>query len=231
MWRENVIMLSKEFEKNREFWGKAVAQGNLIYPSEQVIRFIKRNENGRKHMKVLDFGCGAGRNAIALANEGYQVVAMDYNQNLLDIVEGKMNESAKLDIECIKNEGTSVPCKKNSFDRIVANGSLFFDSVDTVRDILKNLFEILKPGGLMWADFRGMDDSLYGMGEKINDYAVRMDGESGREGSTYVFFDRELLRKTYEDVGFEIISFDKSTYTEKNGLINNSWYYVVATKR
>lgn len=90
-------------------------------------------------MKVLDFGCGAGRNAIALANEGYQVVAMDYNQNLLDIVEGKMNESAKLGIECIKNEGTSVPCEKNSFDRIVANSS-FFDSVDTVREILKICF-------------------------------------------------------------------------------------------
>lgn len=224
-------MISKEFEKSRQFWGRAVAQGNLIYPSEQVIRFIKRNENGRKHMKVLDFGCGAGRNAIALANEGYQVVAMDYNQNLLDIVEGKMNESAKLDIECIKNEGTSVPCEKNSFDRIVANGSLFFDSVDTVRDILKNLFEVLKPGGLMWADFRGMNDSLYNMGKKINEYVVQMDKGSGREGSTYVFMNRDILEKMYTEIGFDIVSVDESNYTENNAKMKNQWYCIVATKR
>lgn len=34
--------MSTQFEKTRQYWGSAIKRGNLIYPNDQVIRFIKR---------------------------------------------------------------------------------------------------------------------------------------------------------------------------------------------
>lgn len=64
-------------KRNQEFWAKEVVRANLIWPDEFVIRFVKRNFRNIADTVVLDYGCGAGRNAIALAKEGYQVIAMD----------------------------------------------------------------------------------------------------------------------------------------------------------
>ncbi len=85
----------------------------------------------------------------------------------------------------------------------------------------------------MWADFRGMNNSLYNMGKKINEYVVQMDKGSGREGSTYVFMNRDILEKIYTEteIGFDVVSVDEGNYTENNAKMKYQWYYIVATKR
>lgn len=85
----------------------------------------------------------------------------------------------------------------------------------------------------MWADFRGMNNSLYNMGKKINEYVVQMDKGSGREGSTYVFMNRDILEKIYTEteIGFDVVSVDEGNYMENNAKMKYQWYYIVATKR
>jgi len=59
-------------EKKLEYWQK---------PDESIIKLIKKYDP-TKQTKVLDLGCGIGRHAIAFAQNGFDVVALDSSQSL-----------------------------------------------------------------------------------------------------------------------------------------------------
>lgn len=216
------------FHNTKFFWGKEVQRGKMIWPDEQVIRFIKKNvkiEDG----EILDFGCGAGRNAIALAQEGYDVVAMDYNTEGLDIIKERL-EGTDINIKCVVNNEIQVPLKEESINAIVADGSLFFYTEEVLIQLLNNLKKCLKQEGLFWADWRSKEDSMYGQGEEIAKNLFVLGDGAGRKGCNYYFADKEEIQALYSKVGFEIVSIDSFSYTVNNGTIKNSWWHVVARK-
>lgn len=70
-------------DADKERWNARYASGEYIartHPSELLARWIDRLPRGR----ALDVACGAGRNAIFLASEGYRVEAMDISSVALE---------------------------------------------------------------------------------------------------------------------------------------------------
>lgn len=217
----------QNFENTKEFWEHEIVRARMLYPDEFVIRFAKKNFEPGPDVKILDFGCGAGRNALALAQEGYSVTAMDYNDGGLELLRQRAQAMGVRGITCIRNTGLEVPLNEE-IDAIVADGSLFYyDRSDTVK-LLKNLKQCLREGGLFWADWRNKEDSMYGKGEKIEEGLFKLGADSGRGGCNYFFADREELEGIYGEAGLEIISFDTYYYTKENGSTQCSWYHIVA---
>ncbi len=211
----------------KEFWNNEILKANLIWPNENVIRFVKRNVKDTNKV-ILDFGCGAGRNAIALAQEGYNVIAMDYSKQAIELAVQKAKAN-NIDIDFRINSDT-IPLQPGSVDVIVANGSLFYSSVTETIEMLRKLKNIMSEDGIFWADWRTKEDSLYGMGKEIEPNFFEMNKESGREGCSYHFFDEKQLREIYKETELEIISFDKFEYTENNGKKKSSWFHIVSRK-
>ena len=94
--------MNLEFENTRRFWGNEVVRGNLIWPDENVIRFVKRNY--KPGNIILDFGCGTGRNAVALSKDGYNCIAMDYTEKAINFIKQKAKEE-NLNISTVKKYG------------------------------------------------------------------------------------------------------------------------------
>ena len=94
--------MDSQFEKTRKFFRKEIVRGNLLYPDEYVIRFVKRNYKDAENTTILDFGCGAGRDSLALACEGYNMIAMDYTEESINIINKKKGD---LPIKAIMNKG------------------------------------------------------------------------------------------------------------------------------
>lgn len=211
------------FEKSREYWADIVVKGDLRYPEPQVIRFVKKNLFSGA--KILDFGCGAGRDSLALASEGYEMIAMDYNQAGLEMLREKNSK-----IKTICNTGIEVPLEENSVDGVFADGSLVGNDKKVTVELLKNLCRVIKPGGYMWADLRTKNDYLYGKGEKIGDDFFLLGAETGMGNLTYQFYEEKGLREVYEKAGFKVISVDVGGFTQNNQQIRKEWYYVVAQK-
>lgn len=95
--------------------------------------------------RILDLGCGSGRDAKHFFEDGYEVVGIDISQGLLNIAQKK-----NPDITFIKGSFLQLPFEDNTFDGIWAYASLVH--LETTKDVLKALTEcrrVLKPNGVM----------------------------------------------------------------------------------
>ncbi len=130
-------------------------------------------------MRILDAGCGSGRDVIAFKEAGYEVEAFDASAEICRLASEKTGiEVRQLRFEELEGE--------DAYYGIWACASLLHVKPEDLPDVLQRLHRLLKPEGVLYASFK------YGTGEREKD---------GR-----FFFDltedtcRDLLRKA----GFSI---------------------------
>lgn len=78
----------KDYYKAYEKKYKQVYKENMLWSSKlftpDVINFIN-DYKVNKQDRILDLGCGEGRNAIYLLEKGYNVLAIDYSSSVIDM--------------------------------------------------------------------------------------------------------------------------------------------------
>ena len=216
-------------ENTRKIWAKERQAHDLKYPDDAAVRLIHHWAVPRGGGNALDFGCGTGRNALMLTELGFNVTAMDYNDYCIDKTREKM-EAAGFKATYIKNNGTDVPCPPQSQDLILAWGSLFCFCRKERNELLHSLKEALKPTGVLIADYRGKDDSMYGKGKEIEPNVFILDErvKSTHVGATYLFVDEKDLRQIMAENGFEVANLEKRLIYTDNMSQCVAHYYVVA---
>lgn len=95
--------------------------------------------------KVLDLGCGRGRNALYLANKGFDVTALDYNPESLEILHNVMQEEG-LELHIGKYDINTASLTQD-YDWIISTVVFMGLQRDRVPDIIRNMQEHTKPGG------------------------------------------------------------------------------------
>ncbi len=104
-------------EADREKWDTRYRQGSYqsrTHPTELLAEWLPQLPRGR----ALDVACGAGRNALYLAEAGYEVEAIDISRVALD----RLRETARargLDVTCIETDLESCELPNQSYDLIV----------------------------------------------------------------------------------------------------------------
>ena len=80
-------MKEKEYYKAYDKRYKQVYENDMLWsskkPTKEVYDFITDN-NIKTTNKILELGCGEGRDTIFLLNKGYNVLALDYSSNVID---------------------------------------------------------------------------------------------------------------------------------------------------
>jgi SAM-dependent methyltransferase len=123
--------------------------GNIdIYLLDQILK-------GRfsKEMKILDAGCGEGRNTIYFLNEGYQIFGADSNPIAIQM--------ARIYAQTIQKEydvyrfQTSLieklPFHQGAFDAIISSAVLHFATSKThFLKMMEEMMRVLKPGGIFF---------------------------------------------------------------------------------
>lgn len=67
----------KDYHESFALWQDFVMQSDLIYPNENVTRFIFKN----KFTSALDFGCGTGRHLDVFLRAGIKtIIGVDINR-------------------------------------------------------------------------------------------------------------------------------------------------------
>jgi len=124
---------------------------------------LSTQENAQR--KALDLACGLGGNAIYLAQQGYQVTAVDYSDVALSQL-AKKAENAKLSIDTVlcdlEKDGAE---DFKDFDLVVVSYYL-------QRSLFAKIFSFLKPGGLLfYQTFSG--EQVDGVGPQNPDFRLK----------------------------------------------------------
>lgn len=120
----------------------------LIPPdlTSKEVAFMVPFFNLQQGSKVLDLMCGYGRHAIALAEQGIEVTAID---NLGEYIEEikQIAREKNLAIKAVRDDVVNFTTS-DRFNLVICMGNSlnFFDGTDTER-ILKNISAHLEPGG------------------------------------------------------------------------------------
>jgi len=108
-------------------------------------------------MHVLDMSCGLGRHSHELARRGYRVTAVDRTERYLRKA-ATMAESENLDIEFVQEDMREF-CRPATFDVAINLFTSFgyFEDPDDDRKSATNLYESLKPGGVLIMEMMGKE--------------------------------------------------------------------------
>ncbi|MCR5025794.1 MAG: class I SAM-dependent methyltransferase [Lachnospiraceae bacterium] len=119
-------------------------------------RFLKYIPSGGK---ILDLGCGSGRDTKCFLEAGYQVTAIDASQELCL----KATEYTGINVRCTRFEELN---DVKEYDGVFACASLLHVQEGDLPDILTKINKALKQQGVLYAsfkygDFAGERDGRY----------------------------------------------------------------------
>ncbi len=136
--------------------------GNIdIYLLDQILK-------GRftPEMKILDAGCGEGRNAVYFINSEFQVFGIDENDLAIQYIR-YLSKSLKPDYDAHRfqvGKLEEIPFHTSAFDAVICSAVLHFAADEpNFWEMIDEMLRVLKPGGILW--FR-MTTAFGGMKEE-----------------------------------------------------------------
>jgi SAM-dependent methyltransferase len=162
-------------------------------------------------MRILDAGCGSGRNLVYLLREGYEVYAADSDAGEVDNVRRLARTLApalpasNFRVEAVEN----MSFDDASADVVISNTVLHFARDDAhFESMLHGLWRVLKPGGLLFCRL----GSLIGMESQVK----RIEGRRhwSPDGSERYLVDEALLGSHTERLGGELADPLKTTVVQ-----------------
>ncbi len=167
-----------------------------------------------KKGKILDLGCGSGRNIIQNSNIKYY--GIDFSDEMLKIAEKDANEKKAKAIFFKADIGKEkLPFSGNFFDAAIFISSLHCLKTSSARKYaLKELFRVMKKDAVAMISIwkRGIN-GLYGKEGMLN-----WKKDNINYARYYYFYDEKELKDLLKAVGFKILEAksNDSTHSNKN---------------
>jgi len=161
---------------------------NSLYPyvNTENIDFFIDKLNGDK---VLDIGCGSGRDAEYFVSKGLDVIGIDLSDRFIEISQAKVPKA-----KFIKMDMRNIDFPVEYFDGIWLMASILHIPKLEIKDTIIKFREVLKTNGIIYISVK------LGEGEKF----VKRDRYKGLE-KFFAFYTESEISNLLEDFGFEII--------------------------
>ena len=180
----------------------------------------------RRETSILDVGCGAGRHAVFLAREGFQVSACDFSAPGLREMEARAAQEG-LRIESVQASADDLSgFGDGAFDGVVCFGVLYYLDLEGARKAVAEAHRVLRPCGKYLCVVRSVSDSRCLSAQRVGDCcwhirSMREGAPSDMEaGMNMLFFDRADIDRLFG--GFRSVTAARMTYSE-DGFTDDDW--------
>lgn len=175
-------------------WDDVYSKGSInTAPSRQVVELIPRLKSEGVY-SVLDAGCGTGRHAQYLAEQGFDVHGIDISEKAIQIAEARKNGCT---IDYRAGTLADLPYGPESMDFILASHVLEYASDDDVQNYFAKLHTALKKGRPFFA--RVVSTQHVFNGARPEDvYGFSHVGFCIKNGLPVHFFSEEEMRRLFE---------------------------------
>lgn len=159
-------------------------------PDENLVEYFERKLllPGR----VLELGCGAGRNALYFAKQGCEVDGIDISKEAINWAIERMSES-RLKVNFTCSSIFDLEIETNSYDIVYDSGCLHHVPPHRRMDYISLLKKSLKPGGFFGLTCFASGCQDQGGGSEISDWEVYR--ERSLKGG--LAFSEEKLKKLF----------------------------------
>ncbi|MGH9621025.1 MAG: class I SAM-dependent methyltransferase [Bryobacteraceae bacterium] len=162
-------------------------------------------------MRILDAGCGSGRNLVYLLRQGYEVFGVDRDpQSVNDVRRLAATLAPHLPPGNFRAEGVESMSFPNAFADVVISSAVLHFALDDnqFQHMLKGTWRVLKPGGLLFCRLA----SSIGLEHQV----MRVTGRRFLlpDGSERYLVDEALLTHAVNDLGGQMIDPLKTTVVQ-----------------
>ncbi len=168
----------------------------------QEYKEFERSISGKR---VLDVGCGFGRDSKHFVNKGFDVTGIDASVGMLRLAKKNVPSAKFLHMDMLK-----LSFKTRSFDGIWCCASLLHIPKKDAPSIIRRFKHILRPEGLLFISVKK------GKGERYRTYP---DGTM----RFFSFYSENYLKRIIEEAGFKVLSLHKRKDTE-----GDTWLTILA---
>lgn len=144
--------------------------------------------------RVLDLGCGVGRDSLRLQRYSLDVQGLDISEVMLD--EAKRQVEG---VSFLQGDFRALPFTDATFDGVWANGSLFYVTPADLKLTLAEVIRTLKPGGVFFASY------------------LQGDGELLVDGLYHHRYGEPEIEQQYREAGFKTI--DRTWITDQDKFV------------
>ena len=170
--------MDKDYWKN--FYQKHTKSGerslfaNFVYENylakQSFISSLKQGFHFRQ-TRLLELGCGNGRDALFFAKKGIRVVGIDQVSEEIAYLQNKKHKNANfIASDFTKLREISV-LNNHTFECIYSRFTLHSISLKQQENLLLQLKDFLAPQGIFAIEARGYKNALYKKGEAVKDEA------------------------------------------------------------
>jgi ubiquinone/menaquinone biosynthesis C-methylase UbiE len=132
-----------------------------------------------KGLKVLDLGCGNGRNAIALAKMGAIVKGIDVSSVALELLQNRAKKE-NVEVETFMGNMNRLPFPDRTFDMVICYNAIFNTSLKSIKESIKETKRVLKKNAIFLVTFRStkspIPEEARLLEDEANSYVVETDG-------------------------------------------------------
>jgi SAM-dependent methyltransferase len=203
------------------FWDKIYSEDSEFFGEDPSDFAQKCYSHFKKYgvKRILELGCGQGRDTIFFATNGLEVHAIDYSKVAIENIYQKIREKKiSLNIKHFQAR-RDLPFGNSYFDAIYSH---MFYNMSFTEEELKSLFiessRVLRNNGLLYFSVRSDKDVLFNKGKKIDNNIYEINGFQIR------FFTKPQIKSFLSDY-FEIKNIEER-YEEQVNL-----YFVFCRKK